>query len=203
MACTTLISAAIFALAMSITPGPNNALVMASAMNFGFVRTLPHQAGIQIGFALILFATALGLQATTSWAPWLSPVMSIAGAAIVLHFAWLLATSRDPSAVATAVRPWTMLEAAAFQWVNPKAWLMAMTAVGAYLPSDAEHQAPFTLTLVFALVGAPSVALWALAGSNVGRAARDARLLRMINIAMAAALALSIVPSVAAVLGLV
>lgn len=202
MACGLLMSAAVFALALSITPGPNNAMIMASAMKFGFARTLPHQAGVQIGFALLLLISALGLHALTAWAPWLGSAMTIAGAGVVLHFAWALARSRDPSSTAAALRPWTVLEAAAFQWINPKAWLMAATAVSAYLPLGFAQQAPLILMLLFAVIGAPSVALWALAGSALQRVASDAHVSRALNLTMAAALALSIIPSLAAALGL-
>src|SRR3954447_14125193 len=124
-------SAAGFALAMSATPGPNNALVAASAANFGLRRSLPQVLGVTIGFPLMLVLVALGAAELLRGAPGLMAALRWVGAAWMLWLAWGIAPAAPPAAGAAPGRPMTLLQAVLFQWVNPKAWIIAAGAIAA------------------------------------------------------------------------
>jgi len=123
----------LFAFVSSITPGPNNLMLFTSGVNFGFVRTIPHMLGIGVGFLILLLAVGFGLGALlTAYSP-IHTVLKVAGGAYLLYLAWKIATSRTMGkAGETGARPMTFLQAAAFQWVNVKAWVMAVTAMSLY-----------------------------------------------------------------------
>lgn len=130
-----IIALAMFAMISSITPGPNNMMLMASGVNYGFRRSLPHLAGICIGFPLMVFATGLGLYAVFTGFPLLHTLLKYGGVLYILWLAWKLAnTSPMSDDIPQASQPMTFLQAAAFQWVNPKAWVMALSALTAFLP---------------------------------------------------------------------
>ena len=125
-----------FALVMSITPGPNNTMLLASGVNFGFRRTLPHMLGITCGCAVMMIAIALGLGQVFTRLPVLYSAMEAVSVAYLLYLAWRIAMSRALSVSSAKERPMTFLQAAAFQWVNPKAWMMAVTGVTAFRLDD-------------------------------------------------------------------
>ena len=134
----------VYAFVTSITPGPNNLMLLASGVNFGFVRTIPHMLGIGGGFLVLLLAVGFGLGAVLTAFPSLHLALKIAGGAYLLYLAWRIAMSRSMAKDGeTKGRPMTFLEAAAFQWVNPKAWVMAVGAMAIY----ANPQAPFLSVL--------------------------------------------------------
>ena len=110
-----------FALAATITPGPNNVMVMASGMNFGYWRTVPHMLGISVGFPLMLVAVGAGLGAVLQNHSDVQRALTYIGAAYLLWLAWKIVVSAAPVAGATVGRPFGFFQAAAFQWVNPKA----------------------------------------------------------------------------------
>ena len=127
-----LAALAAVAFVSSITPGPNNAMLMASGANFGFGRTLPHLAGVAIGFAILLLAVGLGLGGLFTAFPFLHVVLKVVGAGYLLWLAWKIATAKGVSGKAGGGRPITFLQAVGFQWVNPKGWSMALTAITVY-----------------------------------------------------------------------
>jgi threonine/homoserine/homoserine lactone efflux protein len=150
-----------FAFVSSITPGPNNLMLLASGVNFGFWRSVPHMLGIGAGFLSLLLGVGFGLGAVLSAYPQLHLALKIVGGAYLLYLAWRIAMSRSMGDTARrSARPMRFWEAAAFQWVNPKAWIMAVTAMALY----ADPRAPFTSVLfvavTFALVNLPSVSTW-------------------------------------------
>lgn len=123
----------VYALVTSITPGPNNLMLLASGVNFGIARTVPHMLGISIGFLVLLLAVGFGLGAVLTAFPALHTGLKIAGAVYLLYLAWKIAMSRSLSGKGeTNARPMRFVDAAAFQWVNPKAWVMAITAMAVY-----------------------------------------------------------------------
>lgn len=188
-----ILALAAFALATSITPGPNNLMLMTSGANYGLRRTLPHMVGVALGFVVLAVCVGLGLgRALQAWPPALT-ILKAASVAYMLWLAWKFATAAAPEPGAVSGRPLTFLQAAAFQWVNPKGWAMALTAISVYAPG----QAPGTVlavALIFGAVNLPSVGLWALAGTAMGRLlARPARL-RAFNVTMAVLLVLSLWP---------
>lgn len=176
---------AIFAFVGSITPGPNNLMLWASGMNFGLRRTVRHLAGVNIGFSSLLVAVALGLGTLFQTLPWLSAVLRVFGSGYLLYLAYRIARAGRTEAGGTA-RPFTFTEAVAFQYVNPKAWVMAITAVGAFLPADQSViVATAVLAGVFAIINLPCIATWAAAGTAVGRVMRDDHRRRAVNGALA------------------
>ncbi len=184
----------VFAFVTSITPGPNNLMLLASGVNFGFVRTIPHMLGIGAGFFSLLIGVGLGLGAVLTAYPQLHLALKIAGGAYLLYLAWKIAMSRSMGEGAAGARPMTFLEAAAFQWVNPKAWVMAVTAMAVY--TDPEHPL-LTMVLVavaFAVVNVPSVSTWAGFGVALRGFLADPVRLKWFNIAMGVLLAVTLVP---------
>lgn len=193
----TLIAASLFALASYITPGPNNTMILSSGVRFGLRRSIPHLLGICLGFAFMLVAVGLGLHTLLQDHPAVLTAMRWVGAAWMLTLAWQLATSTGGlSGEVGAERPMTFLGASAFQWVNPKAWVMAVTAMSTYLPPDAGWQGTLQLAAVQTLVGSPCVLVWAGFGSAMRQWLQDPLRLRLFNIAMALALVASLYPLV-------
>ena len=183
-----------FAFVTSVTPGPNNMMLLASGVNFGFRRTVPHMLGISIGHAVMVFLVGLGLAgAFKAWPPALL-ILKLASVAYMLWLAWKIAHAAAPGEGKEAAQPMTFLQAAAFQWVNPKAWAMALTAVSAYVavPSVAAYAA---VAGVFALVNLPSITLWVAAGQAVRGWLTGPGRLRVFNWTMAVLLVLSLWPT--------
>ena len=184
-----------FAFVTSVTPGPNNMMLLASGVNFGVRRTVPHMAGISLGHAVMVFLVGLGLAGIfKAWPPALT-MLKLASVAYMLWLAWKIANAGAPGSGKAAARPLTFLQAAAFQWVNPKAWAMALGAVAAYVP-EPSVRAYAVVALVFATVNLPSVAVWAAAGQVVRRWLEAPAMLRAFNWSMAVLLVLSLWPVV-------
>jgi len=190
-----LFAAMTFALVMSITPGPNNTMLLASGVNFGFRRTLPHMMGITCGCIVMMLAIGLGLGQLFARVPVLYPVLEIASACYLVYLAWKIAASDTLSVNAADKRPMTFLQAAAFQWVNPKAWMMVVTGVTAYRLDDNLLVNALLLAAAFALVNLPSISVWAAFGLGVRRLLSRPSMLRAFNLTMAALLIASIVPT--------
>ena len=191
-----LIAAALFLVVSSITPGPNNTMLMASGVNFGVRRSLPHLLGVQIGFTVMLLCVGLGLHAVLDQFPALYQLMRWGGAAYLLWLAWKLATARpaDADPEAPAPQPLGFWGAAAFQWINPKAWVMIVTAMSAYLPPDASVPQVLLLALMSLVLGSPCSAVWVGFGQAMRGLLQDPLRLRIFNITMALALVASLYP---------
>lgn len=190
-----LLAFALFAFVTSVTPGPNNMMLLASGVNFGFSRTIPHMLGICIGFFLLVLGVGLGLgSAFTAW-PALYTILRYAGAAYLLYLAWKIATS-GPASDSNAQRgePQSFLGAALFQWVNPKAWIMAIGAISTYTPMQGYFTNVIIISAVFALINLPSVGIWAGFGSLLRNVLRDPVGLRVFNGVMAVLLVASLYP---------
>ena len=182
-----------FAFVSSITPGPNNLMLLASGVNFGFRRTVPHMLGIGIGFTLMVALVGLGLAGIfTAWPP-ARPVLKIAATAYMLWLAWKIAHAAAPEAAQRSARPLTFLQAAAFQWVNPKAWTMALGAIALYAPGQ-EAAAVLWVAAVFGMVNLPCVSSWTVLGMALRRALQNPVRLRIFNITMALLLIASLYP---------
>lgn len=184
-----------FAFVSSVTPGPNNLMLLSSGASFGFVRTIPHMVGIGVGFLVLLLAVGAGLGALLTALPWLHTALKIAGGLYLVYLAYRIATSGAIDADGVeAGRPMTFLEAAAFQWVNPKAWLMAVAGMSTYTVADAYLLTMLLVAFAFALVNLPSVSIWAAFGTAMRPWLQDARRLRVFNLIMAALLIASLWP---------
>ena len=194
----TLAALVVFSFVSSITPGPNNMMLLASGVNFGFRRTIPHMLGIGGGFVVMTAMIGLGLGQVFVRFPALYTGLKIAGALYMLWLAWKIATSGSVKEGAAPARPLTFLGAAAFQWVNPKAWMMAVTAVATYALTDSPTLNALIVAGVFGAVNLPSVSVWAAFGTGLRQWLQDPRWLRAFNWTMAAALVLSLWPMLAA-----
>ena len=184
---------ATYSTVMWLTPGPNNVMLTASGAHFGFRRTLPHMLGICSGFALQMLAVCAGLGAIFSRWPHLQDGLRWLGAAYLVYLGWRLL--RPAAADSGHVpRPLTFLEAAAFQFLNPKAWVMNLTAATLFLPHELAPAAAAAYMLLWGvLIPAPCVLVWALFGTSL-RAVLARRAGRLaFNAAMALALGVTAV----------
>lgn len=195
MAADAFLALLVYAFVTSVTPGPNNLMLLASGVNFGFVRTIPHMLGISAGFLSLLLGVGLGLGAVLTAFPALHLLLKIAGGAYLLYLAWRIAMSRSMSKGAEARgRPMTFLEAAAFQWVNPKAWVMAVTAMAFYVNPQAAYLSVILIGVAFTAVNLPSVSVWAGFGMALRGFLADPVRLKWFNIAMGLLLAATLWP---------
>jgi len=180
-----LLPLALFALATSITPGPNNLMLMASGANFGLRATVPHMLGVGLGFVFLCICTGLGLvQVFDRW-PVTRTALTVLSALYLVWLAWKFATAAPVPDGAAPARPMTFLAAAAFQSANPKAWAMAITAVTAYT-ADQTVGAVILVAVVCGIVNIPSVGLWVIAGQEMRRFLTSPARLRAFNWTMAA-----------------
>ncbi len=190
----TLSALVTFAFATSITPGPNNMMLFASGVNFGFRRTIPHMIGIGVGFLSLLIGVGLGLGALLVTVPLLFTALKIAGGVYLLYIAWKIGMSRSLSDGKVGAAPMTLLGAAAFQWVNPKAWVMAVTAMAVYVDQDSYFMSVLVVGLIFAAVNVPAVSTWAGFGSALREWLSVPVRLKWFNITMAILLVASLWP---------
>lgn len=184
-----------FMFVASVTPGPNNAMLAASGMNFGYAKTVPHMLGIIGGFGLLLFACMTGVGEIFENLPALQTAMKIIGATYLLYLAWRIANAGNVKIndEGSRGRPFTFIEAFLFQFVNPKSWMAVLASISALLPaglSMLEH-ALITLT-VMCFACSVSVNLWTLFGQMIARFLTADKYRRMVNIALAVLLVATI-----------
>ena len=192
-----ILALAAFAFVASITPGPNNLMLMASGTNFGLRRTLPHMLGVNIGFVLMMVLVGLGLAQVFETYPVTYVALKAISAIYLVYLAWKIASSAPPPATSVAEaagKPFTFLQAAAFQWVNPKAWAMVLTAMSAYTLPDRPLLSLAIICLVFGLINLPSIFTWAVMGTQVRRFLTNPARLRAFNIAAALLLVATLWP---------
>ena len=186
----------LFALAASGTPGPNNILVTASAARNGVRATVPMIAGIAIGFALMLAVVGAGVSGVLAALPRVDATLRWVAFAWLLWMAWQIAVAPPPreGEARASAGFWSM---AAFQWVNPKAWLIALGTVTTWIaPAEAMLPQLATIAVVFALVSVPCQGAWAMMGAAAGRLLHSPARLRVFNVAMAVLLVASMLPVV-------
>ena len=194
MTVETFAALVVFAFVTSVSPGPNNMMLFASGVNFGFRRTLPHMFGIGGGFLSLLLGVGFGLGALLNTVPALYTVLKFAGGAYLVFIAWKIGTSRALPEGKVGARPMTFLQAAAFQWVNPKAWVMAVTAMTLYTDANSYAVSVVLVGLAFTLTNMPSVSTWAGFGSAMRHWLSDPVRLKWFNISMAILLVASLWP---------
>ncbi|MBR2658089.1 MAG: LysE family translocator [Loktanella sp.] len=188
-----------FAFASSVTPGPNNLMVMASGANYGLRRTVPHVLGISLGHAFMVWMVGVVLLQVFDSYPALNLILKVLSTAYMLWLAWKIANAVPPEAKEVTGKPFTFLQAAAFQWVNPKAWFMAITAISAYAPQDRNIAiGALIVAAAFAATNLPAVTIWAWIGVQVRRWLGTARRLRVFNVTMAVLLVGSLWPMLVA-----
>ena len=173
-----------FAVASTWTPGPNNIMLASSGATFGYRATQPHAFGVAFGFPIMLFFIALGLGELFKASPLFGEVLKWAGAALLLYLGWRIATAGRAAEGSAASRPFTFVEAAGFQWINPKAWTMAIGTASVFLIGAAPVLEAATASALFVIAGIGSSQTWTAFGSFLRRfLSTDARL-RTFNMAM-------------------
>ena len=189
-------AALIFALAMGLTPGPNNVMLASSGSRFGIRRTLPHLAGVTLGFPLMLFLVGIGLASVLVASASLQLGMKIVSCAYLLWLAFQIARSTSAGGDGERGKPLSFLQAAAFQWVNPKAWLMAVGAISAYTAGRGSqlYVQVAIVALITLAVTLFSTLTWTAFGAAIRRWLRSPAALRLFNGAMALALLISTAP---------
>ena len=193
MTYSLLTALAAFAFVSSITPGPNNLMLMTSGANYGFLRSVPHMLGVAVGFTVMIVIVGLGLMQLFERFPLAHQVLTWVSVAYLLWLSWKIATAKMPDTRAHSGRPMSFLQAALFQWVNPKAWAFGLSIITIYVP--VAGFAPLLLAaIVVAVMAFPSVTLWTVMGGQMSRFLTNPRRLRAFNITMAILLLGSLIP---------
>lgn len=187
----------VFASVMAFTPGPNNVLLAASGVNFGFARTIPHILGVTVGFDVLLIAGAIGVGFLFTAFPQLQTAIKVCGAIYMLYLAWKVASAHQGEGEDGApAKPFTFMQAAAFQWINPKALVAVIGGIALYVRPGHEHIDFPVMLVVMTVATIGAVALWTGFGVALRRFLRDPRRARIFNVSMALLLVVSIVPMV-------
>jgi threonine/homoserine/homoserine lactone efflux protein len=193
----------LFVAVTTITPGPNNTMLLASGVNFGFRRTVPHMLGISVGLVVLMLSAGFGLGAVFRRVPVLYNVLETASVAYLLYLAWKIGSSGELKLRAGEHRPMRFHEAIAFQWVNPKAWMMVLTAATTIRLSADFSANTVVMAALFSLIGLPCIGVWAAFGTGVRGFLSNPLRLRAFNMAMALALLVSMYPLFAHLIGAV
>lgn len=191
----------VFALVASITPGPNNLMLMASGATFGLKRTVPHLAGVALGFGAMTLAVGLGLAQVLKASPLVFAVLRWGAAAYILYIAYRMVTAKGPGVAVTGEKPMSFLGAVAFQWINPKAWVMALGMVGTYAERGRFLTDVAIIALAAMIITVPCTLAWTGFGSGIRRWFRKPIHLKAFNWTMAALLVASLYPLVTEPLG--
>ncbi|MBY6189068.1 LysE family translocator [Microbulbifer agarilyticus] len=189
-----LLSIALFVFSTSITPGPNNLMIMSSGLNYGVERSLPHMLGICLGFPAMIMAIGFGMGTLFQQFPFLHEIVRWVGITYLLYLAWKIASTRDVGATPQQ-KPFSFLQAVAFQWVNPKGWIMAVGALAAFTTPNGEILLEAgRIALAFILIGGPCIAIWLMFGVGLKRILTEPTHLRAFNMTMGLLLAASVIP---------
>lgn len=166
----SLLPLALFAFVSSITPGPNNIMLTSSGILFGFVRSIPHMLGVTFGFGVMLALCAAGIGGLILAVPAMHAVLKILGSGYLLYLAWQLRRTAFSQDERTDAKPMSFLGATAFQFINPKVWIMAITGASAFLPlAQPAWLAIALFCAVFCAINFPCISLWAGSGAALGR----------------------------------
>lgn len=161
---------ALFAFVSSITPGPNNIMLTSSGIVFGFRRTIPHMLGVTFGFGVMLLLCAAGIGSLILAVPAAHVMLKVMGSAYLLYLAWQLRSIAFQKNTSADARPMSFLGASLFQFANPKAWVMAVTGVAAFLPTLQPVWLAIALfCLVFCAINLPCIVVWAGTGATLRR----------------------------------
>lgn len=195
-----LLAVLFFAFSTTITPGPNNVMIMSSGMNYGIRASVPHLVGICLGFPLMVLLVGLGFGVVFERYPHLHQLIKVLGIAYLIWLAWHIASAEPKAIEQGKSKPFSFIQAALFQWVNGKAWVMASGAVAAFTSVGGVYWIEVSIiTAAFLLVAFPCVGLWLVCGAALRTLLTKAIFQRIFNITMAVILVLSIVPVMAEV----
>ena len=187
----------IFCLVSSITPGPNNLMLLASGANFGIRRTLPHMLGVVLGFTFMVIVIGLGAAQVFQRIPVAYTVLTIVSVFYLLYLAYKIGTANSKVLGEKVTgSPITFLQAVFFQWVNPKAWTMALAAITVYTPQPVTNYNIIMVSLIFGAINLPSINFWVILGAQMRHLLTTDTKLRIFNWTMASLLVLSLYPIV-------
>ena len=193
MSIENLMTLIVLASVAAFTPGPNNALVASSGVNFGYRRTLPHILGIAFGFAAMVFIVGLFLGELFERSQLLREVLRWAGVVLLLYVSWKLAQSGGLGSKDGNPRPFRFYEAAAFQWVNPKGWAMAIAITSQFAGQSEGFATSGVIAAVFVVAGLTSASTWALLGQSLRRWLHTTHRVQMFNRVMAVLIAACVI----------
>jgi threonine/homoserine/homoserine lactone efflux protein len=186
----------VFAFVSSITPGPNNLMLMNSGANFGFKQTIPHLLGVGIGFTVMIALVGLGVMQIFDAFPISYIILKVASIIYLIYLALKIALSNNTTEQKNfKAKPFTFIQAALFQWVNPKAWTMALTAISIYAPSKS-LSAVLLVSIIFGLINLPCISSWIFLGQRVQVLLKKPKYLKNFNISMASLLIISLYPAI-------
>lgn len=188
------LSLTVFTFVAGITPGPNNMMLMTSGLNHGIRKSLPHYFGICLGFPVMVAIMGFGMSAVLSRYPNIFLIIKILGISYLLYLSWKIANAGNTKASLQVRKPFSFIQAAAFQWLNPKAWAIALGALATFtLPGKFEFSV--IVILAFYLVtGLVTMAIWLKLGQSLKQFLNTEKRVQRFNIAMAMLLAVSILP---------
>lgn len=175
------------------TPGPNNLMLASSGATFGFRATIPHIAGVALGFGFMLFAVALGMGGIFEQLPILHEILKWVGAALLMWVAWRIANTKSPGEPGARTKPFNFIQAAAFQWINPKGWAMCVALVGQFMQGEHLILTAAILALVSILTGTMSASGWAAFGKMLQRWLKSPVRLKVFNISMAGVIVVGVI----------
>ena len=188
-----LVALAAFSFVNAVTPGPNNALLWVSGVQFGFRSTIPHVLGTSLGIGSMVLAVAAGLGLLVTSFPQVEVTLKLIGSVYLLYLAYRIAGS-TAAQHEEVTRPLNMLQAAAFQFINPKGWIFVLAATTAFRPDDFPVAVGYALVaLTMMIVVGPTSALWVVGGTVINRLVTSPRANRILSLALALLLALSVV----------
>jgi len=184
----------IFTFVAGITPGPNNMMLMTSGLNHGIRKSLPHYLGVCIGFPVMVAAIGFGMGAVFSKYPSIYLYLKISGITYLFYLAWKIANTGNPKTAQKIGKPFSFIQAAAFQWLNPKAWAIAVGALAAFTSKENFTVNVFTVILAYLVMGLICMALWLKLGQSLKRFLQTGNRVNYFNIVMAVLLVLSVIP---------
>ncbi|NOX15032.1 MAG: LysE family translocator [Epsilonproteobacteria bacterium] len=194
---TMLFSIITFTLAGVLTPGPNNIMLLSSGLTFGYKRTIPHILGIVLGFTFMVICVGIGVGVVFKMFPFVFTILKYLGISYLLWMAWHIASSKGgiDAKKSSANKPFSFLQAAIFQWVNPKAWVMAITVTATFTTSK-EHAFVQVLLISFIclLCGIIATNSWTLGGVYIKKFIKNRLHVRVFNITMATLIVASMLP---------
>lgn len=185
----------LFGLSAGITPGPNNIMLMTSGMNFGIKQSIPHLVGVCIGFPVMVILIGLGFSIVFNQYPIIHEVIKILGLIYLLYLSWLIASANPDKLEGKKSKPFTFLQAALFQWVNPKAWVIATSSISAYTTLvDNIHWQVLSIAAIFFIAAVISSSTWLIFGKGIKQVLQSPKQQRLFNISMALVLVASVLP---------
>jgi len=194
---TMLFSIATFTLSTVLSPGPNNIMLLSSGLTFGYKKTIPHMLGIILGFPFMVLLIGLGLGFVFESYLFIFIALKYIGILYLFWMAYKIANNASRLDTTNNSKPFTFIQSAIFQWLNPKAWIMAVTSTSVFVTSSIyAYEQVFIIAFIYLLSGLVSTNGWTLGGVVLKKFIKDEKMIKIFNITMAILLVASILPFV-------